>query len=563
MARKMKMPGGPASGSLSDGSATGIDELDRMLGGGFPKGSTVLLCGTSGSGKTIMSFQWLFDGVRKGENGIYVSMTEPLFKIVRNLEAMGFYDRESLESEKLAIIDLRDHFDEKEIDEARIVSFIEKKVKAADAKRLCIDSITAIAYCIGEKSRVRHFMFELGKVLSALGCTTVLTNEMRDKDVLSAFGVEEFISDSIIKLDQRDISGELQRVMQVIKMRGRKYRAEERYFKIAGEGLAIFPSISADLSYPSGGERISLGNPELDSMLGGGVPSGSSTLIMGSSGTGKTLSALQFLVEGLKKGEPSLYVGFDESRDEIIRNARGFGWDLARHEKDGLLTLRCTHPSEKFMEEHLKEIESLIKSKGIRRCVIDPIEAFAGYIPDEMVYRFPKKLTILMKKHGGTTVMVAEMPIQAGSVFAARSHVSEQVDNIISLRHVEMEGRLRQVLNILKVRGSNHSKELRLYDITGSGMLIGEPLSGFEGVLTGIGRKVSKSAGEKLEEEFRRFIGPMGPAELAELSRKGLSEKSLNDYIYSLVKEGLMKKENAKEFQAGVLAILRGREGHG
>jgi circadian clock protein KaiC len=159
-------------------SATGIQAFDEILDGGFPKGAVVLLAGSSGSGKSIFSFQWLFEGIKKQENGVYISLTEPLFKIVENLEKMEYYNREAIEQEQLKIIDIRDQFRTSDYKSEAIIDFIEKIVKETNAKRLCIDSITAIAYHYNDKSKIRTFIFELGTILATLGCTTILTSEV-------------------------------------------------------------------------------------------------------------------------------------------------------------------------------------------------------------------------------------------------------------------------------------------------------------------------------------------------------------------------------------------------
>src|SRR3989338_8071524 len=164
------------NGIIQPNSATGIEEFDTIIGGGFPSGSTVLLSGSSGSGKTIFSFQWLFNGIK-------------------NIENMKFYNRTVIESENIKIIDMRNYFVQKIFSHDKIIRFIESAVKETNAQRLCIDSITAIAYIIDDKSQIRRFIFELGKVLATLGCTILLTSEVADKDKFSIYGVEEFISD--------------------------------------------------------------------------------------------------------------------------------------------------------------------------------------------------------------------------------------------------------------------------------------------------------------------------------------------------------------------------------
>jgi circadian clock protein KaiC len=539
---------------------TGIAELDNALQGGFPQGSIVLLAGSSGSGKTIMALQWLFDGVKHGENGLYISLTEPLFKIVKNLEGLEFYDRKAIEDQRLKIIDIRVVYGDQFYRE-KVVGFIEEQVRSANVKRVCIDSITAIAYNLKDKAEVRKLIFELGRILTSLGCTTVLTSETADpRKRYSVYGVEEFISDAIIKLDQVRVGDEFQRILQIIKVRGRGYSSEDRYFRITSKGIIVFPKVSMPLGYPSTVDRVPIGNAVLDQMLGGGLFAASSTILAGTAGTGKSMLTLQFLSEGLKLGEPGLYVSFEESREQVLRNAKNCGWNFGSYEKDGLLTIRCVYPAEKLMDEHLAEIQHVVETKGITRCAIDPLSAIASSFPEDSYVNFVKRLNNYMKSKGVTIIFTSSVHPDAEGGVKGDRHLSTTVDNLITLRQVEIEGELQLVLNIVKERGSWHSKELRKYEITSDGVVIGPSLSGYEAVVTGVGRRVSETLEERLESEFNRFLGPMGSQAFTEISERGVTEEAINSYIDSLVTGHILKQEDQKPFKDSVSAILRGTE---
>ena len=543
-------------------SPTGIIELDILLGGGFPKGAVVLVSGSSGSGKTIFSFQWLFEGIKNNENGIYITVTEPLFKTIKNLELMGFYDRQAIEQERLKIIDIRDIYKKKGFDQKKVLNFIEEQVKLTNAKRLCIDSVTAIAYNINEKSKIRKFIFELGKILATLGCTTILTSEVSEKKRFSVYDVEEFISDAIIRLDQIRIRDELQRKMQIIKVRGRKYSTDDLFFKISKEGIIVFPKIRVPLDYSSSFERISTGNSVLDAMMAGGFFKGSSTLVAGSTGTGKTSVGLQFIVDGLRKGETCLYAGFEESKAQLLRNAKGYGWDLKQHEEKGLFVPRCVYPSEKFLEEHLADIREIVESKNIKRCVVDSLSSISKSFSDDAFMSFTKRLNGYLKIQGVTSIFTSATGTLIGAIELTESHLSTIIDNVIMLRYVEIGGELKQVLNIVKVRGSAHSKDLRRYDITNRGLVIGQSLAGYEGIITGVTRKVSETIDERLESEFKKFIGPMAGSVFSDLKSKGLTKENIFSYIDDLTSQEIMKKESASEFKKIVSQIIREPEGY-
>jgi circadian clock protein KaiC len=466
-----------------------------------------------------------------------------------------------MESGKLKILDIRTIYGP-EFYREKVIDFIEEQVKATNARRVCIDSVTAIAYNLKDKGEVRKFIFELGRILTALGCTTVLTSETADsKGKYSIYGVEEFISDAIIKLDQVRVGDEFQRILQIIKVRGRGYTSEDRYFRITPHGINLFPKVRMPLGYPATLERVSTGNAVLDQMLGGGLFAASSTILAGTAGTGKSMLALQFISDGLKKGQPCFYMSFEESREQVLRNAKSCGWDFGSYEEKGLLTLRCAYPSEKFMDEHLAEIQDIVESKGIKRCAIDPLSAIASSFPEDSYVNFVKRLNNYMKAKEVTSVLTSSVHPDAGSTTKGERHLSTTVDNLITLRQVEMEGELQLVLNVVKERGSAHSKELRRYDITNDGIIIGSSLAGYEAVITGVGRKVSQTSEEKLRTEFSRFMGPIGEQAFREIARRGLSEETINAYIDSLVKERIMTGEDGKEFRASALAILRGAPG--
>ena len=529
------------------------------MGGGIPKGAVVLLSGSSGSGKTIFSFQWLFEGTKSNENGIYITFTEPLFKSLKNLETMGFYDRNAIEQERLKIIDVREVYGKKDFEPQKLLSYIEEQVKQTNAKRLCIDSITAIAYSLDEKAKIRSFIFDLGKILATLGCTTILTSEVTEHQRVSVYGVEEFISDAILNLDQIRIRDELQRVLQIIKIRGREFKSEDLDYRITSQGIIIFPKPRVALDYSSTNERISSGNALLDKMVMGGLFRGSSSLIVGSSGTGKSLLSMQFVAEGLKKGEACLYAGFEESREQIIRNAQNTGCDFEDYEKKGLLSMRCVYPGEKFLEEHLVDIKNIVENKKIKRVVVDSLSAISSSFENEKFRRFSKTLNGYLKKQEATTFFTAAAEsFIGGAAGLTETHLSTMTDNIIVLRYTEVDGTLKHILNVVKVRGSAHSKGLREYNITSKGIIIGQSLSGYEGVLTGTSRKVSETNEEKLEAEFKKHIGPIGSSAFHELKEKGMDEENIFSYIEELLEEGILKKENAELFKRAISTILGG-----
>ena len=228
------------------------------------------------------------------------------------------------------------------------------------------------------------------------------------------------------------------------------------------------------------------------------------------------------------------------------------------YEREGLLTIRCAYPGEKLPEEHLHQIKHIVEKKNIKRCVVDSLSSVSNSYPGDVFNGFAQRLNGYLKGSGATAIFTMATQSLIGQTTLTESTLSTMTDNIIMLRYVEMEGELKLMLNILKVRGSAHSKGLRRYDITEEGMVIGPSFRGYEGMLTGVGRKVSDSLEERLNEEFKQFIGPMAGTVFSDLKSRGLTKEHIEDYLKDLTKQGILKKDDAKRFKERVFAILNG-----
>jgi len=533
--------------------------LDQLLGGGFPNGAVILLAGASGTGKTVLSFEWLFNGVGMfDENGIYITFTEPLFKTLKNLEGLEYYSQEAVESERVKILDMRKSFGEAGLDGGRILDLIEEEVKKNDARRLIVDSITAIAYNLENKARIRKFIFDLGTMLASLGCTTVLTSEVIGKGY-SVYGVEEFISDGIIQLRQRDINFQLTRTLKIVKMRGVEYAPHENSFRITSSGIKIFPQLSIPLKYASGTEKVSIGVKGFDDMTRGGVFRGSSNLVAGASGTGKSITGLHFIAEGLRLGEPCLLAGFEESRDQIIRNAGGFGWDFEEYENKGLLKIMCSYPSEKYIDEHLLDIRDRVEYMEVKRVVVDSLSSIGNAFDDGEFRRFVKLLNGYLKSREVTSVFTTATATLMSVETLTDAHLSTMTDNILLLKYVELGGEVNLMTSVLKTRGDDHSKSLRRYSITGRGIVVGESFRGYEGVLSGSARKISATVLEQVRQEFRDNIGPMGEIEFNRMRDEGsINPEGIAKYVSFLVAEGIIDSEKGEIFKRKMESIFGG-----
>ncbi len=469
---------------------TGIPGLDEVLNGGLPNHILTLLSGTSGTGKTIFSFQWLFDGVKQGENGVYISITEPLFTAVRNIESMEFYDRKIIEQEKIRLIDIKEGLglNQGVVDPQSILRYVEKQVKENDAKRVVIDSITAVLYTINDKAKIRQFIFELKKILATLGCTTILTSEAPEVDKYSAYGVEEFVSDGIIILSNVIGENQILRNLRVIKMRGISFRTGTVIFDITSSGLLLYPKIPINRSVATTEfkNRLSSGIKELDALCDGGndgFPQGHIIMVAGNTGSGKTTFALHFLIEGLKKGESGIYVALEESSSQIRKTALAHGWDLEKYEKSGKLVFINPDLIDVNPDKLLYKIINAVNKMGAKRVIVDSVSSLESATMNKIKVReFLIQFSGFMKTKGITSLLTylseeafgAESGQLLGSGSSSELRLSSIVDGIILLRYVERGQSVAKLLNILKMRGAAHSKNIWQFEVEKDGVKIGQ-----------------------------------------------------------------------------------------
>jgi circadian clock protein KaiC len=473
------------SSSESFQQKTGIPGLDEVLNGGLPKYTLSLLAGKSGAGKTLLSFQWLFDGVKQGENGIYISITEPLFMAIRNIESMGFYDRTAVEQEKLRLFDIKEDFQYNKIDPQSLLYYIEKKVKENNAKRLVIDSITGILYAMNDPAKRTGFMFELKKVLATLGCTTILISKVTEKDTYSVYGVEELIPDGVISLNTVVGENRIVRTLQVIKMRGINFRSGATIFDITSSGILIYPKIPMDRGVASTEfkNRLCSGIKKLDGLCGGGFPQGHIIMVAGNTGSGKTTLTLHFLIEGLKNGESGVYVALEESSSQIKKTAFEHGWDLEKYEKSGKLQFINPDLIDINPDKLLYQMVNTITKTGARRVVIDSVSSLeSATMNKDKVREFLVQLTCFMKTKCVTAMLSylsessfgAELGQLLGSGQASELRLSSVTDGIILLRYVERVQRVEKLMSILKMRGSMHDKRIWQFEVDKEGIKIGK-----------------------------------------------------------------------------------------
>jgi len=468
-----------------DLSASGDNALDTILGGGFPVRSVNVVAGAPGSGKTLFTLQMLFALARRGQKCLYfTTLSEPALKLVRYIQGFSFFDAALLES-RIRFLDLSTTLRAKGVEDA--VAELTAHVEEEEPAFVVIDSFKALGELIPNPVLHRTLVHDLAVQMAAWGSTTFLVGEYTEGDI-TAFP-EFAIADGIVVLENRHADLTAVRGLEIRKLRGMNYITGRHFFDITPQGLAFHPRVrapdrlgEADLS-----DRVPFGISGLDELVDGGAPRGSTTVVQGGTGTGKTLLGLQFLVEGARRGERGVLVSLEETSSELRAIAGGFGFDLRALEESKLLVMRYESPVELSTDRFLNMIREEVAATGAKRVVLDSLTSMALGVPSE---RRLKELVYATTKHlralGATVVMTMEIPDLLGSALITGHGISFAADNLIQLRYVEAGGRLSRALIVIKVRGVKHSTELRALDIGSSGMCISEPFTDQRGVLSGI-----------------------------------------------------------------------------
>lgn len=535
---------------------TGILELDQILHGGIPLGSSILLSGSAGTGKTLLAIQWLFEGYKKyNEPGVYISLTEPVTKAIRNAKKMSFYDEKAVSPLQVYFTDLRGIMEGLNIDYQemtfgdinQIAETIKLMVDQSHARRVVIDSITAMAYYLKERSKIRDFIFRLSTLLNQIDANVILTSEAPTEG-LSIFGTEEFITDGVIRVLNFQKYGRFNRKLEVVKMRGTDYEAYPATFRITSDGLIFFPRLGRLLTYPVSGLRIPTGIEGLDTMISGGLFKGSASLISGPSGTGKSLLSLQYIITGLKAGEKTLYVSFEESQEQILHLAESFGWFLKEYLDSGQLNILCAYPEQLYLEEHIIKIKQIAEERQIDRVVVDSLSAIGTVYSKDSLPDFTARLISFFKQKGVTSVFTNATTSLMGNESITHAHLSTLYDNLFMLRFIEVESEIKHMLMILKMRGSKHDKKLREMVFSDQGLRISTPFTGYEGTMSGDAKKVGITIEDQLRELLIGTLGEAGEKIFEEEKKKGITLEKIQVILQDLTDQRIISRRRKEEF---------------
>lgn len=482
---------------------TGIDGLDQITGGGLPQGRPTLVCGGPGCGKSLLGIEFLVRGATKfGEPGVLMTFEESDDDIRKNVSSLGF-DVDKLVREKKLAIDhvriAREQIDENgEYDLEALFIRIDHAIRQIGAKRVMLDTIESLFAGFSNEAILRAEMRRLFSWLKERGMTTVITAERGDGS-LTRQGLEEYVSDCVILLDHRAERQISTRRLRIVKYRGSTHGTNEYPFLIDEDGISVLPVTSVGLQHDVSEQRISTGVPRLDTMLGGkGVYRGSSILISGSAGTGKSTLSAHFADACCKRGERCMYFAFEESQNQIVRNMKTVGIDLAKHMKSGLLHFHNTRPAMHGLEMHLAIIHKHISSLQPRMVIVDPVSNFITPNSEIDVYTMLVRLVDLLKSSGITAVF-ANLTSAQTAAESTDMGISSIMDTWLLLRDIESGGERNRGLYVLKSRGMPHSNQIREYLITSRGIDLLDVYTGPEGVLTGSARMAREAAGKALQ----------------------------------------------------------------
>ena len=460
--------------------STGVPGLDDILGGGVPEFSLNVLAGAPGCGKTTLAHQIAFANATPKNPALYFTVLgEPVLKMMRYQQQFSFFDASKV-GNAVRFINLSDVALEKDL--AAVLDEIIAQVTAANAGIVVLDSFRTLARkAISEvgEVEVQSFLHRLAQFLTSSQATTFLVgeyvpDEVRDNSLFTTV-------DGIIWLSQVTERNSVVRKLQVVKLRGQATVPGLHTVRIAEHGLQAFSrtvGLMGDAPKPLVRQRLSIGIPELDKMLGGGILEGDSVLVAGPSGTGKSAVATQFIAEGLRKGESAIMAIFEERPEGYAQRADSFGLDLKAAERKGTLELLYMRPLDLSVDETMQAILDAIKKVGAKRLVIDSLVGFEmalapGFRTDfrESLYRMIGALT----GAGITILSTVEVEDNFTSLQFSHYAISFLTDDIIRLRYVEIDGQLRKTMVVIKMRGGNHSKDIREYVITAQGVVVIHP----------------------------------------------------------------------------------------
>jgi circadian clock protein KaiC len=488
---------------------TGIKGLDDITYGGLPQGRPTILCGGPGCGKTMLAAEFLVRGATQyGEPGVLMAFEETPDELAKNMASLGI-DLNGLVSQKKLFLDFV-HVERSEIQEAGDYDLeglfirLQSAIETVGAKRVVLDTLEALFSGFSNMGIMRAEIRRLFRWLKDRGVTTVVTAE-RGEGTLTRHGLEEYVSDCVVLLDHRVIDQISTRRLRVVKYRGTAHGANEYPFLIDESGLSVLPITSLALDHKASTQRISTGIPDLDAMFDNkGLYRGSTVLVSGTAGSGKTSIAAHFVDAACRRGERCLYLAFEESQNQVVRNMRSIGINLQPWIDKGLLYFHASRPTQYGLEMHLVRIHKLVEQLKPKLVVVDPITNLMMGGSERDIQSMLVRLIDFLKA-GQVTTLFTSLTSGRNAGLAEQSEVviSSLIDTWILVRELEINGERNRGLYVIKSRGMEHSNQVREFILTRRGIKLVPVYLGAAGVLTGSSR-IAQEAREKSESVLRQ-----------------------------------------------------------
>lgn len=503
-------PTPPPTGVVAK-APTGIAGLDEITDGGLPRARPTLICGGPGCGKTLLGIEFLVRGALEfNEPGVFVAFEESRDELTRNVASLGF-DLEDLVDRRQLLVD-HIHLERSEIEETGEYDLeglfirLGHAIDCIGARRVVLDTLETLFAGIPNQLIVRAELRRLFRWLKAKGVAAIITAE-RGQASLTQHGLEEYVSDCVILLDHRMVDQVSTRRLRVLKYRGSRHGTNEYPFLIGDNGITVLPVTSIGLQHAVSRDRVSTGIDRLDSMLGGdGIYRGTTLLISGTAGTGKTSIAATFADAACRRRERVLFVSFEESEQQIARNMQSVGLDLARWIKDGLLRMHPSRPSMYGLETHLAVLHREVKDFNPDVVILDPINAFDSISQPGEAKSMLTRLSDFLKNEGITSVFTSQATLHDEG---GETGISSLIDTWILLRNLEGSGERNRGLYVLKSRGMAHSNQIREFTLGGTGARLLDVHVGPDGVLAGSARLAQEAAERAAQLERRNTLDRM------------------------------------------------------
>ncbi|HAA29526.1 MAG TPA: circadian clock protein KaiC [Cyanobacteria bacterium UBA11371] len=496
-----------------------IEGFDDISHGGLPVGRATLVSGTSGTGKTLLAAQFIYNGITYfDEPGVFVTFEESPTDIIKNAYSFGWDLQKLIEDGKLFILDASPDPEGQDVvgnfDLSALIERLQYAIRKYKAKRVSIDSVTAVFQQYDAASVVRREIFRLVARLKQVGVTTIMTTEREQEyGPVARFGVEEFVSDNVAIL-RNVLEGERRRrTIEILKLRGTTHMKGEYPFTITNDGINIFPLGAMRLTQRSSNARVSSGVKTLDEMCGGGFFKDSIILATGATGTGKTLLVSKFIQNACDRNERAILFAYEESRAQLSRNAYSWGIDFEDFEQKGLLKIICAYPESAGLEDHLQIIKTEIAAFKPSRIAIDSLSALARGVSNNAFRQFVIGVTGFAKQEEITGFFTNTTDQFMGSHSITDSHISTITDTILMLQYVEIRGEMSRAINVFKMRGSWHDKGIREYTISERGAEIKDSFRNYERIISGSPSRIMVDEKTQLSRIVKGVQGKTGDDE--------------------------------------------------